>query len=246
MQYAINQGGVLVLGPSESLPALTKGLQTISAKHKLFRCKGNMAPPLLDCKRNKVYPSTLGHPSLSGHGKPRAGVNMVSDAGMTTLLNRYAPPAILVNENHEAVHLYGSVNNYFFPKEGAASFSLNRLLPDSLTPVTSALLHKAAREHSSMISDRVAVKLPTGEQQFLRLSAHPVANEGEQRLTLLCFVAEAEAKGGEVEAVNVDPETADRVLILERELAATRESLQSTIEELETSNDEMSSVNAEF
>lgn len=47
-QYAISQDGALMLGPSESLSALTEGLETINSKHKLFRRKGNTSLPLLD------------------------------------------------------------------------------------------------------------------------------------------------------------------------------------------------------
>ena len=247
LQYAINQGGALLLGSSESLSAVTEGLQSISPKHKIFRRKGGMVAPFLDTKRSSQYPPIMtGRSTTATRGRHRAPEASLSDAGTTTLLSRFAPPAIMVNDRHEAVHLYGNVNAYLFSKEGAASLDLNRLLPDSLTPVASALLYKAMRDRNSMISDLVEVKLPSGEQRFLRLSAHPVPNEGEERLTLLCFEAEAAPRSDDIEAVNVDSETVARLSILERELAATRESLQSTIEELETSNEELQATNEEL
>lgn len=248
LQYAINQDGALLLGSSESLSAVTEGLQSISAKHKIFRRKGVMAPPFLESKRSNLYPppSSLGRSTAATRSRHRVTDASLSDAGMTTLLSRYAPPAIMVNASHEVIHLYGNVNAYLLPKEGAASLDLNRLLPDSLTPVASALLYKAARDRTSIISDLIEVTLPSGERQFVRLSAHAVANEGEERLTLLCFEVEAARENHEIEAVNVSSETAARLSILERELAATRENLQATIEELETSNEELQATNEEL
>lgn len=247
LQYAINQGGALLLGSSESLSAVTEGLQTISAKHKLFRRKGTVLPPFMDLRRGSVYPhAATGKTAAPLRGRARPSDKSLSEAGIAALLGRYAPPAIMVNQNHEAVHLYGDVTGYLHAKEGAASLELNRLLPDALTPVASALLYKAARDRCSLISDLVEVKLPSGQQRIIRLSAHPVPSESEERLTLLCFEVEATREAAELEAVNVDAETIARLSILERELAATRESLQATIEELETSNEELQATNEEL
>jgi two-component system CheB/CheR fusion protein len=247
LQYAINQGGALLLGSSESLSAVTEGLQTISAKHKLFRRKGTMSLPFLDRKSRASYSHPLLPSAAQGSkARRRASDATVADAGITELLSRFAPPAVLVNENHEAVHLYGDVNIYLHAKEGAASLEINRLLPSTLTPVASALLYKAARDRCSLVSDSVGITLHTGEQRRLRLSAHPLGSGNEERLTLLCFEAEATTNSPEMEPVNVDAETIARVTILERELAATRESLQATIEELETSNEELQATNEEL
>ncbi|MGB0128984.1 MAG: chemotaxis protein CheB [Rhodocyclaceae bacterium] len=247
LQYAINQGGALMLGPSESLAAVTEGLQTISAKHKLFRRKGAMAPPFLDRKSGAISShALLGKAPQIAKGRRRPGEANVSDVGVTALLDRFAPPAMIVNESHEAVHLYGEVNVYLQTKKGAASLEISRMLPDSLTPIASALLYKAGRDRCSLVSDLVEVTLHSGERRTLRLSVHPIPSESEERLTLLCFEVESAKPGTEMESVNVDAETMARVGILERELAATRESLQATIEELETSNEELQATNEEL
>jgi two-component system CheB/CheR fusion protein len=247
LQYAINQGGALLLGPSESLAAVTEGLQTINAKHKLFRRKGVMSLPFMDRKRSPSYPyPILGKASLGGKGRSRPADNSVADAGIATLLAKYSPAAIIVNARHEAVHFYGDANIYLHAREGAATLEINRLLPDALTPVAAALLYKSVRDRCSIVSDLIEVTLHTNEQRTLRLSVHPISIEGEERLSLLCFEVAATRPVSEMEPVNVDAETMARVAILERELAATRESLHSTIEELETSNEELQATNEEL
>lgn len=250
LQYAINQGGALLLGPSESLAAVTDGLQTISARHKLYRRRGGVALPFMD-RKLAVNPLPLpnltvghNHSPQSHKGRQRNNEVAMSDAGLSTLIARYAPPAIMVNEQHEAVHLYGNVNQYLTAKEGAASLGINRLLPDALVPIASALLYKAARDRCSLVSDAVDITLRDGTRCRIRLSAHPV--DSEERLTLLCLEGELPQNESTKEPISVDAETIARVSILERELAATRESLQATIEELETSNEELQATNEEL
>jgi two-component system CheB/CheR fusion protein len=247
LQYGINQGGALLLGSSESLAAVTEGLQTISAKHKVFRRKGVITLPFLDRKSSSSYQRPmLGKAPPAARGRRQPSDSRVADAGIAALLARYTPPAIVVNDNHEAVHLYGEVNAYLHPKTGAASLELTRLLPDSLTPVASALLYKAERDRCSLVSDLVDVVMHSGERRTIRLSVHPIPTESEERLTLLCFEIASARIESELEAVNVDAETVARITILERELGATRENLQSTIEELETSNEELQATNEEL
>lgn len=247
LQYSIRQGGALLLGSSESLSAVSEGLQAISSKYKIFRRTATPTLPFMDRKGSLLSPSlTLGRQNFGQRQKRRSPDGAIADAGITELLSRFAPPAILVNEHHEAVHLYGSVRDYFQPREGSASLEVNRLLPEVLTPVASALLYKATRDQASLSSDHIDLVLPSGERRCLCLSAHPVLVEGEERMTLLCFEVQALATDSPIEPVNVDAETIARISVLERELGATRESLQATIEELETSNEELQSSNEEL
>jgi two-component system CheB/CheR fusion protein len=249
LQYAVKQGGALMLGSSESLSAVSEGLEPINAKHKLFRRKGALSLPFLDHKSGTVYAPparSAGVPGAYRHRRAPAD-NTVADAGMITLLGLFAPPAVIVNPQHEVVHLYGDVNPYLQTREGAASLSVDRLLPDALIPVASALLYKSGRDHSSIVSDMVEAQLVNGQRRRVRLSAHPLQGDKEENRVLLCFREEpGEETNGEVEAVNIDAETLARVQVLERELAATRESLQATIEELETSNEELQATNEEL
>ena len=247
LQYAVREGGALMLGSSESASSVSDGLQVISAKQKLFRRNGPTSLPFMDRKGALTYQrpassvlvkSTVRRRVVEGHS--------VADKGIAALLSRFAPPSMIVNEAHEAVHLFGEVAIYFRPREGAASLEIPRLLPEPLVPVASALLYKAARDHVFLMSDSVDVSLINGERRSVRISVQPLEVDSEERLTLLSFHAEAPKERADSESVDVDAETVARVTTLERELAATRESLQATIEELETSNEELQATNEEL
>ncbi|MCF8167024.1 MAG: PAS domain-containing protein [Rhodoferax sp.] len=244
--YALNGGGTLFLGSSESVAMMTEALQVISTKHKLFRRTADRILPLVE-HHSKGSSRTRLVPTEVRRKIPVqvAGFNPV-DTGITTLLTQYAPPAIIFNETHEAVHLFGDVNPFIQAKQGSASLVVNRLLLDPLVPIASALLYKSIKDQCSLLSDPIQVRLQSGATRSVRLSAHGLKNEGVERLTLLCFETEAFGAQDTRKAVDVSAETMTRIETLERELAATRESLQSTIEELETSNEELQATNEEL
>ncbi len=244
--YALNGGGTLFLGSSESVAMMTDALQVISAKHKLFRRTADRILPLLE-HHTKGGSRTRLLPADARRKSPiQAASASPVDTGVATLLSHYAPPAIIFNETHEAVHLFGDVNPFIQAKQGSASLAVNRLLLDPLVPIASALLYKSIKDQCSLLSDPIQVTLRNGEVRSVRLSAHCMKSEGVERLTMLCFEAEVVNVKEAFKPVDVGIETMTRIDGLERELSATRESLQSTIEELETSNEELQATNEEL
>lgn len=255
MQYALGSKGYLFLGSSESLGELQRDFQTLSVRHKIWQVVRPTALPL-DLARG----ATAGGHLLSGHAR-RAGAASgqrvhhpsVVERGYATLLKAFAPPpAILLNASHELVHSYGDVQRFLRIREGLASLDVHRILPDALVPVAAALLFKCSRENAPVGSDLIRLPEPgdaDGRPRGtpVRLCAWPVGEHDGQRFTLLSFEV---APGGESAAqpapVDVQSEHAERIKVLEHELAATRESLQATIEELETSNEELQATNEEM
>ncbi|MEY4717765.1 MAG: hypothetical protein RL563_383 [Pseudomonadota bacterium] len=247
LQYAVKEGGALMLGSSESLSAISDGMRVINPKQKLFRRHGPASMPFMDRKGTLTYQRPATSVLGKSHTRRRHDLSQsVADLGIAALLNRYAPPSMIVNETHEAVHLFGDISVYFRPREGAASLEVSRLLPEPLVPVASALLYKSERDHEYLMSDLVAVSLVNGERRQVRIAVQPLQVGSEERLSLLSFHAEAPKEVAHTESIDVDAETMARVNSLERELAATRESLQATIEELETSNEELQATNEEL
>ncbi len=246
LQYAVKPNGSLYLGSSESLANATSGFSTLHAKHKLFRRTGGTGRILFD---TTARVAGTGEPKAARSAKGKAVQALQSDgqlieAGVATLLGTFAPPAMLVNDRHEAVHLFGNVQPFFRVKEGLASLDLSRILPERLVPVASALVFKATKGGERVVSAPLHLDDAGTDPVPLRLSAYPIQHPGDERFVLLCFewlhTAEPSA------AIDVDGETMARMALLERELMATRESLQATIEELETSNEELQATNEEL
>ncbi|MDP1998653.1 MAG: chemotaxis protein CheB [Rhodoferax sp.] len=245
-QYALVPGGHLFLGSSESLSELDKDFTPVSARHKIWQMVRTTRMPLeMTAGSGYGYSGSSRGLALKTHASRLKSTAV--DLGFNALLKAFAPPAaVLVNSRHELVHSYGDVHKFLQLREGTASLDLNRILPDPLIPVAIALLFKAGREACSVSSDRLKIDAQ-GQVEHLRLSAWPVEEFEGERLTLLAFEQlRAPAPNETLTTLDVSTETAERIEVLERELAATRESLQATVEELETSNEELQATNEEL
>lgn len=248
LQYAIKPDGFLFLGSSESLAGNSTGFSVLQPKHKVFKRVGLSESPAFtpsEAMRGSYVPTLKG--KRVAVTRPLLDDVAFVDDAIHALLEDYAPPSMLVNHRHEVIHMFGDVGPFFRGRAGTASLELNRILPDHMVPVASALLFKAGKEHERIVSD--LLRMPTGEHNdvAVRLCAKPVRSTGEEQLILLSFQVQTSTSAPVVaEMVNVNAETVARVEILERELSATRESLQATIEELETSNEELQATNEEL
>jgi len=247
LQYALNPNGHLFLGSSESLGELQADFKPISARNKIWQMVRPLGLPLDSAKAAGFGYTTARLASSQGSRVQRIKSSFV-DVGFNALIKAFAPPAaILINARHELVHSFGDVHKILQLREGIASLDVNRILPEPLVAVASALLFKANRDQASVSSDKLRLKHPDGTVLLLRLSAWPVAEFEGERMMLLAFEAlDALESAAVPSTLDVDHETTERIEILERELAATRESLQATIEELETSNEELQATNEEL
>ena len=254
LQYATKRGGVLFLGSSESISGVSKGFEELNPKLKLFRRNSKSLPFVIDGNHHGVSRNVT-ETQGSKNQLVRSMVNVSRelsslDQAIGVMLDQYAPPAILVNDSHQAVHFFGHLQPFFRVRSGAVSSQIARMLPEQLVPVAQALLFKAAKDWKELRSDFVSLSCePDTAKQLVRLTVKPVTIEASERLLLLCFeTPNTESTSSEITSTSIDInlETTARIEALQNELAATRESLQATIEELETSNEELQATNEEL
>lgn len=249
LQYALLPGGHLFLGSSESLSSdMLHDFSPVSARHKIWKLMRSASLPLEAGRSSGYGYSSIALAGGSGKRVSRAKSTAV-ERGFSTLLKAFSPPAaILINVRQELMHSYGEVQRFLQLREGNASLDLRSILPEPVVPVAVALVFKANREGTSVTSDRLKLTRPDGETEYMRLSAWPVDDVDGEHCTLLVFeqLKAVPVSSDADSIINLDVETAERMEVLEHELAATRESLQATVEELETSNEELQSANEEL
>lgn len=246
-QYSLAHNGFLFLGSSESLGALHKEFSVLNAKHKIYRLLRPVALPLDFKSTGKRNESRL---RISQIRRER---NWSSEAitienGLTHLMKQYAPPALLINEDRELVHVYGDAQRYMRIAEGSASLEISKLLVGKLAPVGVALLHKVAKDGVPLRSELQLFDHGRGSAELVRVVVYPVVPEDSiDRHFLMVFEAQPhDTQAVTPEAIDVSAVANERIHVLERDLSATRDSLQATIEELETSNEELQATNEEL
>ena len=107
-QYALKPNGVLLLGRAETIGYNSELFTLMDKKHRIYRKKpgASAATDLpLAAPRLKIGPAAMGPAEL--HAGPRA---VVAEASRV-VLDRYAPPSVLVDENFHVVQFSGQTGS---------------------------------------------------------------------------------------------------------------------------------------
>ncbi|HLP25631.1 MAG TPA: CheR family methyltransferase, partial [Acidobacteriota bacterium] len=252
--YALNPGGFLFLGVSESIGRFTDLFATIDGPHRIFM-KQAAASAVPRPTGERSYQRLARAPSRGGFGALRARQGSIQrDAqreAERVILNRYAPPSVLIGPERQVLHFRGDVDGYFRIQPGRASFDLLKMAREGLQAPLRSALEQSEREKGSVRTKEIVVRLPGGERR-LELEIVPLINLRE--CCRLILFHEANAAGVVRPIVTVPGEdSAGHVAQLEQELADARDYLQSIQElqeaaqqELEASNEEGQSANEEL
>ena len=237
--FALREGGVLLLGGAESVTEPQDGFEVISKPHRLFRRVGRRRPAHFTISRSMADDNRL--PARSGQGQAPSRPVALADICRQLAMDHYAPAAMLVNRRHECLYSLGPIDRYLRVAPGHPNHDLLVMAPQAIR----GRLRSAIRQ---TIVQKARMTVPGGRTQrdghavAFRLDVHPVLR-GDEELLLVCFVEEPEPErpaGGPGR-----PHDLRRVAALEKELEATRADLKGAIRDLEISAEEQKTINEE-
>ena len=238
--YALNEEGVLLLGSSESADLAEDTFQPIDTSHRLYRRRpGEQSIP--DLPSLPMGGPTAG--PVPVQGKKNSASGRSAAAQHRRLLEAYAPPSALVNEDYQFVHLSQSAGRYLQHPIGPPSENILKIVrPELRGPLRSAL-RQAFADDRTVRTEPVTVQF-TGDDRPVHLVVRPAQEVPDaEGLALVVFVeSEGTASSPEPPATTDD----EQVRQLETELEQTKQELRSTVEEYETSQQEMRAANEEL
>ncbi len=225
--YALAPGGHLVLGTAETIGGLTELFATVDRASKLF-VKKSVAPA--GARRSSLPPPARG-----------AWVADAQREADRLVMDRYAPPGVIVDEELQIVQFRGHTGLYLEPAPGGASLGVLKMVREGLAHELRAALHRARR---SDLPARAEGTVGEGERRRvvgLEVIPHRSGAEGGERWFLVLFHSSGPGAGPSPRAPD-EP----RVARLERELAAARDYLDVTVEEQEATHEELHATNEEL
>ena len=248
--FALQPGGVLFLGPSETVTQHVRLFAPIDRRHRLFRRQdgaGRVVPdfPLTaNGERRRFAFGTPAQPQAAWSA-PRPESRFARQA--ERIAERYAPAYVVIDANYDVLHFSGRTGRYLEPSSGAANLNLLQLVHRDLRLELRALLSAAVGERKAVRAEGLELGQEDG-QRLVNLAIEPVVSagapaEGETSMFVVLFQDAGRLPTAGERAAPLRDELVTR---LETELQLGRGRLQASIEQLESANEELKSSNEEY
>ncbi len=242
--YALNPGGYLMLGTSETVER-SHLFAPESKEHALYRRRKAPVQELPLPLPRPPFPA--GRPDgASPAGRPDgaspAGVPRLTrhPHGEThrDLVERYGPPTALVSEDFQVVHSSRGAGRFLRLPGGEATHGVLKLVLEPLRIELRAVLHAARESAETVKSMPIAVALD-GKPRSVVLRARKVAGEDPASEFFYLVIFDEMGPAEENEVPVVSPGSEATIRDLEGELSLTKDRLRTAVEEYETSQEEM-------
>lgn len=233
-QFALRPGGLLLLGASETIGQHTDVFEAVSERARVYRSKATTA-----AARHRHLLRT--QKPLSLRGLPGAAVHSpagprVSRMVEQIVLSRYTWPCVAVTESFEIQAFFGPTQNYLTQPTGEARMDLLAWArPRPYTRLRAAI--ERAREHNERAHITNLHMERNGQSERVECTVEPITPlPGEGRLFVVAF---RDVPRAPAEAIPDSP-ASDEPLVrqLEAQIKNAREELQSTVEQLESTNED--------
>lgn len=269
--FALDPGGYLFLGTSESIDGATDLYATHSREHHAYRARQTGVRP---------YPVPESTPAFRYEPSPRPtqqqerrALERITFGELhQQLLEQYASPSVVVNEEYDMVHLSERAGKYMQVAGGDPSNNLLKMVLPELRMELRSALYQAAQRKTNVEARKLKVAVG-GETESVTIHIRPVlgAEEPAKGFILVIFEPVADEDAAEERAYTSDEPLshqldeeltraklqlrtsseqyevqAEELKASNEELQAMNEELRSAAEELETSKEELQSINEEL
>jgi two-component system CheB/CheR fusion protein len=245
--FALRPGGYLFLGASETAESTSDLFATVDKDARIFESRSAVS---------RLSLPLIQHGLLTAQERiPRTPITRPVDRIFPAdlhqrLLEQYAPPSIVVSDDHTVVHISDSGGEFLAITGGEPSRDLLKLVRPELRADLRTALHQAAQQRTSVAVAGVRLT----DQRTVTITVRPVLREDDPPRGF--FLVLFEQQHGAVDHPPVAVTSASGEPLsrqLEDELARVKAQLRTTIEQYEThveeakaSNEELQAMNEEL
>lgn len=245
--YALKPGGMLFLSPSESIGNHTELFAAQNRKWKFYRAIHTAVSTRALITGGLSWAADNRAKGATDVMKKAREINF-AELTRRVLLQCYAPASVVTDHKGNILYVYGDTGKYLRPAPGQATLNVVEMAREALQlELRGAILHATA-EGVPTLGREVLVSSGAGVQPVsFNLRPLPDPDLGET-LLLISFEEPARPEPGAARRGRRKSAPAEvaKIEALERELAYTQESLQTTIEDQQASNEEMQATNEEL
>ncbi len=271
--YALNPGGFLLLGASETVGSFDNLFGAVDPKSHIYAKKAAAM---------RQYPHFSGSDALAVEPADGQHIPLTSTplkwqrAADSVVLNQYAPAGVLVNDDFDILHFRGQTGDYLAPPPGEPSHNLLKMAREGLMLPLHEMLNECRQANAPARRSRVQIRGGSGNRETDILVLPVKLPDSNERCCLVLFEEPRHEPAVEPEPAAAtagpgspahwlarwsrrllrraaasdstahaapDERDSDR---LRQELAAMRDYLQSVIEQKDAANEELRSANEEI
>ena len=248
--YALKPTGFLMLGAAETIGTHADLFAVADKKHRVFVKISTHHSPVMTFPAEYHAP----RPELDRRAalEPRIATN-IQDVNRI-LLERFAPPGVVVNEQLQILYFQGQTGKYLEPAAGDASLSLLKMAREGILYGLRTAIRDARKTGRAVRHERLSLQ-SDGQETEVHIEVIPLVQGSQERHFLILF--EDAMPGGRAPAKPVRPspkkskvstgrQSDQRLAVLQQELKASRDYMQSIIQDFEAANEELQSANEEI
>ncbi len=236
VHFALREGGVLLLGGSESVGEKRERFTAISRTDRIFRHVIRGGPGDFgfwggDGLRAPARPAPQSSPARE---------TVLADLSRRLVLDHEAPASVLINRKHEQLFSLGPTDRYLAVPSGAPTQDLLAMARPGLSAKLRSIIMQVFHDKAPVRVGGCRIARD-GARLAFAISARYVVCDGEE-LALISFIEETPAPARNAPGAAGD---ASRVAELEQELESTRSELKDAIRELAIAGEEQNAINEE-
>jgi two-component system CheB/CheR fusion protein len=249
--YALNPGGYLLLGSSETADHPAELFRTLDRNARIYQSTAHPGD------KPRLLPRLLGgiglrQPTLFADRPVSPSAALNEAAVHRRALEQLAPPSILVDDTHRVIHLSENAGRYIQPAGGPMSGDVVDLVRSELRFELRSALHRAFEQGLDTLSLPILVRF-NGSPHRVHIQIRPISEEAavQPRSAVIMFiegesVAEATATGGAQSSDETVRRLTQELELTQSRLRTTREESEAANEELRAANEELQSINEEY
>lgn len=245
--YALNPGGILLLGSAETIGNFGHLFAPLNNKSRLYKRVDQGQP-----RGRLELPGTISpiHIQTPHPAHPSAGKEDMGNVIEQFIQQNFAPAAVLVNADGDILYISGRTGKYLEPAAGKSNMNIYAMAREGLRGALLGVVRKALKEYKPVQLKGLRVGTNGGSQMVdvtVQAIERPESLRG-QVIIVFTDLPTPPKRGRKNKPFNSEShhELAQELERTREMLQITQDEMQTTVEELRSSNDELQSSNEEL
>ncbi|MCE3226124.1 MAG: domain S-box protein [Bacteroidetes bacterium] len=252
IHFALNPGGSLLLGKSETVGTAFPFFSQINSKYNIYSLgknnHGRKLPELDPPLQRRLSPEHSARLFQPDKKKPAETGSELDNAINTLLLSHYMPACAVINKNMEILQFRGSTSLFLSHQPGKASLNILKMIQPEFAFELRGAIHTVIKTKKTVKKTDIELKI-SSNIVLVSLEVMPLVVDNNETLLLVVFnQLESKKELNEIEKGNSNNSSKKdkRIQKLTQELNNVRAEMHTMIELQETANEQLQAANEEI